>query len=458
MTDTARQAVMRFQIANKIYPLVATAAAVMAFASTRADAACIDTHADAPTEGASPMAVGEPRERLQAMANQALSRSAQVGAAKLLGEAALADLAETRAATRPLASLNANLGAQGASTKGLASTSGVAAGAALSVSAPLFDSGRNAALVDWRSAMADAARLGQLSAQEQVVFQTVAMALDRNRYRLQTQVYDQYGRKMECLVDALKQIVAADKGRASELVQARKSLQQAELMREQAATALAQAEVRLRRFVGDPLPSGEGITSVLMRTPDPVDVIASMPAAPDVAGLRKQVEAAKDYARAVEAGNKLQVGWTAGARGAAGGGASETKSFSAGITVNVPLFNAGAEHAQSAAKLRATAIARQLEDVLDARKSRVYEVHSQATSALDRAKRVSEVLRDSDTLRNVTVQQWRQLGRRSLFDVMAAEGDHYNLRVSYINALYDALQANAMMYSLGTGLNAWLMK
>jgi outer membrane protein TolC len=312
--------------------------------------------------------------------------------------------------------------------------------------------------MDWRSAMADAARLGQLSAQEQVVFQTVAMALDRNRYRLQTQVYDQYGRNMGCLVEALQQIVAADKGRASELVQARKSLQQAELMREQAATALVQAEARLRRFVGEQLPSGEGLTSVLMKTPEPVDILASLPAAPDVAGLKRQVEAAGDYARAVEAGNKLQIGWTAGARGAAGGGASETRSLSAGITLSVPLFNEGAQHAQSAAKLRAQAIARQLDDVLEARKARVYEVHAQAASSLDRAKRVSAVLKDSDTLRHYTVQQWRQLGKRSLFDVMAAEGDHYNLRVSYINALYDALQANAMLHSLGTGLNAWLMR
>jgi outer membrane protein TolC len=443
------------------HPLVLGVTLGLALASGTAgtaQAACLDNLGEPAQEGATPMAVGEPRERLQAMARDALARSAQVGAARLLAEAAQSDLAETRAARLPQATLSGNLGAQGTATKGLETTKGLAAGAALSVSAPLYDSGRHAALVDWRSAMADAARLGQLSAQEQVVFQTVAMALDRNRYRLQTQVYEQYVRKMGCMVEALQQIVAADKGRASELVQARKSLQQAELMREQAATALAQSEVRLKRFVGEQLPSGEGLTSVLMRTPDPQDVIAAMPAAPDVAALKKQVEAAGDYARAVEAGNKWQLGWTANARGAAGGGASETKSVSAGLTVTVPLFNGGAAHANEASRLRALAAARQLEDMLDARRARALEVHEQASSAMDRAKRTANVLKDSDALRNFTVQQWRQLGRRSLFDVMAAEGDHYSLRVNYINALYDALQANAMMHSLGTGLQAWLMK
>jgi outer membrane protein TolC len=66
------------------------------------------------------------------------------------------------------------------------------------------------------------------------------------------------------------------------------------------------------------------------------------------------------------------------------------------------------------------------------------------------------VLRDSDRVRNFTLQQWQQLGRRSLFDVMAAEGDHYGLRVAYVNALYDGEQANALLRSLGLGIGAWL--
>jgi outer membrane protein TolC len=66
------------------------------------------------------------------------------------------------------------------------------------------------------------------------------------------------------------------------------------------------------------------------------------------------------------------------------------------------------------------------------------------------------VLRDSDQLRNFTLQQWRQLGRRSLFDVIAAENDHYGLRVQYVNALHDGQQLNATLTSLGLGLSNWL--
>ena len=76
--------------------------------------------------------------------------------------------------------------------------------------------------------------------------------------------------------------------------------------------------------------------------------------------------------------------------------------------------------------------------------------------AIDRARRVGAVLRDSEQVRNFTLQQWQQLGRRSLFDVMGAESDHFNLRISYVNALHDGQQLNANLLSLGRGVTEWL--
>jgi hypothetical protein len=39
---------------------------------------------------------------------------------------------------------------------------------------------------------------------------------------------------------------------------------------------------------------------------------------------------------------------------------------------------------------------------------------------------------------------------------MAAEGDHYNMRVQYVDALYDTQQSNALLWSLGLGLSTHL--
>jgi len=67
-----------------------------------------------------------------------------------------------------------------------------------------------------------------------------------------------------------------------------------------------------------------------------------------------------------------------------------------------------------------------------------------------------DVLKNSDRVRSDTVQQWRQIGRRSLFDVMSAESDHYSLRIAYVNALHDAQQSTALLWSLGLGVAARL--
>jgi adhesin transport system outer membrane protein len=48
------------------------------------------------------------------------------------------------------------------------------------------------------------------------------------------------------------------------------------------------------------------------------------------------------------------------------------------------------------------------------------------------------------------------LGKRSLFDLMSAESDHFNLRVAYVNALHDGVIASAQLRSLGSGLVTWL--
>jgi len=122
----------------------------------------------------------------------------------------------------------------------------------------------------------------------------------------------------------------------------------------------------------------------------------------------------------------------------------------------VPLLSPGIEPASNAARKRAQAAQLQRADAVETRRFRVAEVHEQAQAALDRAQRVVEVLRNSEQVRNFTLQQWQQLGRRSLFDVMAAESDHFNLRVAYVNALHDVQQLNAQILSLGLGVSEWL--
>lgn len=92
--------------------------------------------------------------------------------------------------------------------------------------------------------------------------------------------------------------------------------------------------------------------------------------------------------------------------------------------------------------------------VLD-RQTRAAQLHDAALTSMERARRFVVLLRDTEKVRLATFQQWSQLGRRSLFDVMSAETDHFSQRVAYVNALMDSAQSNASLRSVGEGLMSW---
>jgi outer membrane protein TolC len=443
-----------FPLRHTLAVIVAATLAAPAFAARCIDEDNVELRSSGSNADGAPVDAGSARANLQGMVKEALRRSQAIGAAKLLAEAAAIDVSEARSGRLPQVSANGFLGTAETKVDGIEESRGKTGRVGLSLSMPLYDGGRTTELVDWRTNLADAARLGQVSAQEQVALQTVSLAIERSRYRLQVQVYQQYARKMSCLVEALETIVRADKGRTSELVQAQKNLQQAEITQSQTTSMVRQIETRLRRFVGDGLPPSEGLSSVMLAVPALPDLLAQAESATDISQMQSQVLAAEAYSRSVSAQRLPQVSLLANANQVRGAGNST--NWSAGINVSVPILNLPTGYAVDSSQKRAEALKLQRLDALEAKKFRMAEVHEQALSSFDRARRVVDVLRDSERVRNFTLQQWQQLGRRSLFDVMAAEGDHYGLRVSYVNALYDGQQSNALLWSLGLGVLARL--
>lgn len=420
---------------------------------------CLDEDSDfnpaveAPTPAAA-TPVAEPRQQLEALVGEALRRSQIVGATRLLAEAAQAEVEEARAGGQPTASASLFAGGTGSDTDETEATRGGQARASLNLNWTLYDAGRVDKLTQWRTQLAEASRLARLSAEEQIALQTVALALERNRHRLNTRVYQQYALKMACLVDAMEQIVAVDRGRASELVQARKQLLQADLARTQSVDAERQSELRLRRYVGEMPIVTEGLASLFTQVPELAAVQAEAERAAEIAQLGAQGDAARRLAEAVDAGHKAQLGFSVNASKAQGVGSPT--SWTTGLTLTVPLLSPGEDASSTAAIKRAEALRAQREDALEARRARAADAHDQAGASLERARRTVEVLRESDRMRGFTLQQWRQLGRRSLFDVMSAESEHYGLRAAHVNALIDAQQANALLWSLGRGLSGWL--
>ncbi len=399
----------------------------------------------------------DPMVQLRQIATEAERRSAAVGAAKLLAEAADLDVNEVKAGLWPQVSVGASLGRGGTAVDGTTSVpNGAQNSVSLSVAGPLWDNGRISRMTDYRSQLADSAKLGATLTQEQVVLEAVSAAVERNRYRLQAQVYQQFMRKMSCLVESLEGIVAEDRGRTSELVQARKTQAQAELQRDQALAQSRQVEIKLRKLVGEQFIPGDGITMPLAMVPELGEINRQVESGTDAQQLRAQIDAQESYSQTLVAGQRPQLGWNLGqSKGTQGG--SQVVSWHAGVTLNYTLFNGFSdESVRMAAAKRTEASRQQLAELLATKYSRTAEMYDVAASAFDRAKRYGNVLKDSEKVRNFTFMQWSQLGRRSLFDVMSSESDHFNLRIAYVNAMHDGYIASAQLRSLGSGLSAWL--
>ena len=391
-----------------------------------------------------------PQVQLQQLLRVAIQRSDQILAQQSEAIAAAHDLDETKGARYPQVSVN---GVLGQDHYDVASTAnGHQSNVSLNVSTPLIDFGRERHLIDWRSHLQQQAQATLQATREQVVLEALTNALERNRYRVQAQVYQQYARKMSCLVNVLEKIVNEDKGRTSELIQARKSQLEAEISRDAAVAQQRQIEARLHKELGPGFVPGDGISVAMMSLPQLQEIDRQLLESPDVRQLDEEADALQSYAKAIEDGQQPQVNWlmtkTAGRAGQVTAGA-----WTVGLQLNYTLFNGGSDKAaRSAAQVRAQAARERRDELVATRQARAAEFFEAASSAFSRAKSYAQVLRDSDLVRDFTFRQWSELGRRSLFDVMSAESDHFNQRIAYVNALHDGYEANAQMRSIGPGL------
>jgi outer membrane protein, adhesin transport system len=397
-----------------------------------------------------------PQIQILALVKEAIRRSGDLDAAALSEAASEDDLAQSIASERPRAMISGSLNSVRQKLTDQEPSRDVQSDGTFSVTGILYDGGLTSRLTEYRRELSKAARFNTQAQQEQVIVETMAAALNRGRYRQQAQVYQQYARKMSCLVDALSEIVAQDKGRASELLQARKTQQQAELSRDMALAQSRQAEIRMRRLVGEEVRLGGGFVGALAQSPKADEILQAIDQSGEVLRMQAQVAAGERYADAVNAGSRPQLSWVAAAQRSRLG-RLHSSSYSAGINLSYNLFDWGSsDAAASSAAKRANAARRQYDEFMKIRTARVGELLDVATSSFERAKRYVEVLKDSERVRSATFQQWSQLGRRSLFDVMSSEGDHFALRVAYINALYDGYEANSQLRSLGGGLGGWM--
>ena len=87
--------------------------------------------------------------------------------------------------------------------------------------------------------------------------------------------------------------------------------------------------------------------------------------------------------------------------------------------------------------------------------ARIRISYQNTTSQLARADEYAQLLKLSDRVRRDFYEQWSQLGRRSLFELLSAEGEHHSLRLAWINAVHDSLVSQMRMRGEAGSFSEW---
>jgi adhesin transport system outer membrane protein len=397
----------------------------------------------------------ELRGMLYAAAEAAVDTSPQVRRMYAEYQAAQADVDQAKGARWPQLQLSGQTrAAQFGSNAGGAYDPGNALGVNLTTT--LYDWGRTRKTSDSRQDLASAGQERYIAQMEDSAYQVTATLVELAKQRSIATLSQRFVDRMTRLVQMLEEIVAVDRGRGSELTQAKARLLQAEASRDAALAKRRLAELNLRKLVGErpvPIP----VESHWPLHPGNLDrLMSALDEHPLLQQARAEASAAELNRDAVRAASRPQLNWvvsTNTGRDAIG----RRMPWQTMLTLTWNAFTGGAATAATdAATFRASASWRQVEQK---RLDLEYQVRSAEEDAREfgtRADQYRDLATESARVRSAFFDQWYHLGRRSLLDVLIAESDDYNNRVSEVSYRFDGYAATLRGYASAGLLVRWL--
>lgn len=397
------------------------------------------------------------RRYLYAAAEAAVDVSPQVRRMYAEYQAAQSDVDQAKGARWPQLQLNGRTrSAQFGSNAGIGYDPGNSMSADLTTT--LFDWGRNEKLIGSRREIATANQERYVAQMEDSAYQVSSTLVELAKQRNVAALSQQFVDRMTQLVSMLDEIVAVDRGRGSELTQAKARLLQAQASRDAALTKSRDAELNLRKLVGErpvPVPA----TPDWPLQPGNLDrLMSAIDESPRLQQARAEATAADLNRDAVRASSKPRLDWvvsTTTGRDALG----RRTPWQTMLTLTWSAFSGGAATAATdAAAHRAQAGWYQVDQ---ARLDLEYQVRSADQDAHafgERADQYRDLTAESDQVRRAFFDQWYHLGRRSLLDVLIAESDYYNNRVSEVAYRFDGYAATLRGYASAGILVRWLQE
>ncbi|AWH88923.1 TolC family protein [Limnobaculum parvum] len=289
----------------------------------------------------------------------------------------------------------------------------------------------------------------------QIAFQTISGVLELDKYQKDIQVAKLYQTRMSDLVKMLSQITETDKGRGSELVQARSKLLQAQTNVQQLESKWRETQIKMTRLVGHEVAVPENLkwegSDLSTNT-----ILTALDNHPQILRAKAEVQASLYKADAIKSSSYPNINWVVSKSSAKDVNGDE-QAWYTGVNVEWDLFTGGSASAsQQAAAQRAQATQMQFETTVLELKYKIRSMIQTRDSSFERAKEYRNLSADTDRVRTMFYEQWYYLGKRSLLDVLTAENEHFNNQISAINNQYDGYTANISIMSESAMLLNWL--
>ena len=408
-------------------------------------------------------AVARALEPLRAVTTAAVNHSATVREAAAGVRAAIQDVREAQAARYPQLSLEVTSRYTQADANSAAQSLRGSPYYIVNATLPVFDFGRISAQVDSRLAASDAQDERLRAVYEIVAGDTVVALVELARNRALLIATDRYLDRIGQLARMIAELIREDRGRSGELTQVQSRLLQASAARSIIESRLRDIEISLARLLGESAQSKSlieaashpSVLSAVVSPPPLEPLLAAIGRHPVIKQLEAESEAQSQAAKSLGSARFPQVSVVAGRTPINPGATTQYLDY-AGVTMSVPLYRGGGDvAAERSARERELSVRERRDQTERDLTARIRLSYQNTTSQLARADEYAQLLQISDRVRLDFYEQWSQLGRRSLFELLFAESEHHSLRLAWINSVHESLVSQMRMRTEAGSLSEW---
>lgn len=333
---------------------------------------------------------------------------------------------------------------------------GGSGGINVSVTTPIYDWGRISNSIESTKRLSDAADESLEAEKETVGYEVVTTLIELGKQRIIVELSQQFADRMNDLVKMLAGIVAVDRGRYSELTQAKARLLQAQALRDTADSKARDAEITLRKLVGDRPIQIPRTKEWNIRFANLDQLLEDAKNHPTIRQSKSQTESAVLQAKVVRASGLPQLNWVV-SKSTAEDSLGRESPWQTNVSVTWSAFRGGSTRAAERAALqRAEASGYETDQQRRDLEFRIRTADHDARTQLERSELYRDLAVESGRIREDFFLQWHHLGKRTLLDVLSAENEHYGNLVSEISNRFDGYQAIARQYAGAGTLVSWL--